>query len=437
MTEVCYVVTPFGLKTDLSGALIDFDALYLEVLKPTISDAGYTPVRGDEELTGGTVYRAIMERVILSPLAVFDVTTANPNVLYELGIRHMARRSGTVVLFAAGERMPYDLAHLQVIMYRISQGKPENPAELRATLAKRLMEAHRESADSPIHQMFDGVNVEITHKAKVVRAENQTADQRRQLTEAKLHGLSALMEFETSLGDLADVDSSLLTDLFTSYRANSGWKQMIDLARRMPSEVAATVMIQEQLALALNRVHRGEEAEKILIDLLQTRGPSGETYGILGRIYKDRWEKAQTSGQRFLASALLDKAIDTYVKGFEADWRDPYPGLNAVTLMELRDPPDPRRLELLPVLTFAVRRRIAARPDYWEYATLLELAVLAKDADMAWAALPNVLTSMRAKWEVETTLRNVRILEQALAKRGEEAPPWLETIIEALQSAAA
>ena len=61
---------------------------------------------------------------------------------------------------------------------------------------------------------------------------------------------------------------------------------------------------------------------------------------------------------------MIEKAIGAYLSGFEADWRDAYPGINAVTLMELRDPPDPRRLEILPVVRYAVTRRIAtSRPD--------------------------------------------------------------------------
>ena len=56
-------------------------------------------------------------------------------------------------------------------------------------------------------------------------------------------------------------------------------------------------MIQEQLGLALNRAGCGDEAEEVLLGLLERRGPSSETYGILGRVYKDRWETALSQGQ--------------------------------------------------------------------------------------------------------------------------------------------
>lgn len=87
---------------------------------------------------------------------------------------------------------------------------------------------------------------------------------------------------------------------------------MIDLVPKMSPPLAARVMMQEQLALALNRVGRGEEAEKILLDLTAKRGPSSETYGILGRVYKDRWEAAANNGYTMLAKGLLKKAIDAY-----------------------------------------------------------------------------------------------------------------------------
>ena len=73
---------------------------------------------------------------------------------------------------------------------------------------------------------------------------------------------------------------------------------------------------------------------------------------------------------KFFARGLLEKAVKAYLKGFEADWRDAYPGINTVTLMKLKDPPDPRREALIPVVSYAVERRIAARKsDYWNNAT--------------------------------------------------------------------
>jgi hypothetical protein len=169
-----------------------------------------------------------------------------------------------------------------------------------------------------------------------------------------------------------------------------------------------------------------------LLALIEQRGPSSETYGILGRVYKDRWEAAAKAGDSMLARGLLDKAIGAYLKGFEADWRDAYPGVNAVTLMELKEPPDPRRAALVPVVRYAVERRIAAgKPDYWDHATLLELAVLGRDEPGAAAALAYALASVREPWEPETTARNLRLIREARGRRNERVP-WASNAEDAL-----
>jgi hypothetical protein len=182
----------------------------------------------------------------------------------------------------------------------------------------------------------------------------------------------------------------------------------------------------------LNRSGQSERAERILVALIQQRGPSSETCGILGRVYKDLWDAALKRQDTLLARGMLEKAIAAYLKGFETDWRDAYPGINAVTLMELRDPPDPRRAEILPVVTYSVKRRIASgKPDYWDHATLLELAVLAKDEQSAGSAAAEALAAVRERWEPETTARNLRLIREARERRKEEVP-WARQIEEAL-----
>jgi len=72
------------------------------------------------------------------------------------------------------------------------------------------------------------------------------------------------------------------------------------------------------------------------------------------------------------------------------------------------------------VVRYAVERRIeSGRPDYWDHATRLELAVLARDERGAGAALGDALAHMRESWEGETTARNLRLIREARESRGE------------------
>ena len=236
-----------------------------------------------------------------------------------------------------------------------------------------------------------------------------------------------------SCSPIASCESGVVIDLFLSYRAVKAWQEMIDLVGIMAPPLAKTVMVQEQLGLALNRAGQGVEAERVLKELIVQRGPSSETYGLLGRVYKDRWEAALLAGKTFEAQGLLNQAIDAYVKGFEADWRDAYPGINAVTLMELKEPPDPRRESLIPVVAYAVERRVAAgEADYWDHATRLELAVLGKKEQQAMDAASAALAVLRESWEAETTARNLRLIQEARQKRNETVP-WADEILKELE----
>src|SRR6266699_2028434 len=116
---LCFVLMPFGKKTDAAGLTIDFDAVYDDVIKLAIGDAGLEPLRADEEMTGGIIHKPMYERLILCPFAVADLTTANANVFYELGVRHAARQASTVLLFAEGAQLPFDVSFLRALPYKL------------------------------------------------------------------------------------------------------------------------------------------------------------------------------------------------------------------------------------------------------------------------------------------------------------------------------
>ncbi|HVR97003.1 MAG TPA: TRAFs-binding domain-containing protein [Thermoanaerobaculia bacterium] len=429
--DLCFVLMPFGKKPDVSGKIIDFDAVYRDLIAPAIRDAGLDPIRADEEMTGGIIHKPMFERLIFCKFAVADLTTANANVFYELGVRHSVRPWSTILTFAqGGGQLPFDVAPLRAMPYKLTpEGTPDDLKTTKEAVAKRLVEARelarKEPAkDSPIYQLVEDYP-DIDHtKTDVFRDRVQySEEQKKKLAAARKQGGDALRAAEQEMGDLGSVESGVLVDLFLSYRAVKAWDDMIGLVERMPKELAGTVMLQEQLGLALNRAGRGDEAEQVLQSLIERRGPSSETYGILGRVYKDRWEAAAKAGKSMQARGLLDKAIDAYLKGFEADWRDAYPGINAVTLLEIKNPSDPRLQEIFPVVSYAVERKIAAgKPDYWDYATRLELAVLDKDEQKGAPALSDALADVREIWEPETTVRNLRLIREARERRGEDVP---------------
>jgi hypothetical protein len=84
------------------------------------------------------------------------------------------------------------------------------------------------------------------------------------------------------------------------------------------------------------------------------------------------------------------------------------------------------------VVRYAVERKVAkGKPDYWDYATLLELSVLANDEKGARKILPKASACVRETWEPETTARNLRLIRESRERQGTQ-PGWATDIEQAL-----
>src|SRR5690242_10235527 len=155
---LCFVLMPFGKKPTVAGATVDFDAVYHDLIAPAVDAAGLQAIRADEEMSGGIIHKPMFERLILCEYAIADLTTANANVFYELGLRHAVRPASTMLLFAKDTgQIPFDLAPLRAMSYEITaDGKPSNPVTAIAALTERLNQAREQVADSPVYQLVDG-----------------------------------------------------------------------------------------------------------------------------------------------------------------------------------------------------------------------------------------------------------------------------------------
>ncbi|HYH82560.1 MAG TPA: TRAFs-binding domain-containing protein [Longimicrobium sp.] len=424
---LCFVLMPFGTKKDPAGGPdIDFNRIYKSAIQPAIEDAGLEPIRADEERAGGIIHKAMFERLLLCDYAVADLTTANANVFYELGVRHAARPATTLAIFSNRHEPPFDVKLLRALPYALGDHNAfdtDQVGALRTSLAKRLAELREIAlkdaiADSPIFQLLkdEYSPPDIARlKTDVFRDRVRLAEGvKRELAAARRGGEADVEAVERTLGSLDGAEVGVLIDLFLSYRAVRAWGKMVGLYERLSAAIRRVVMVREQLGFALNRLGRRDEAIEVLEAVITEKGPSSETLGILGRVYKDRWMEAARSGNEPLATGFLDRAIDTYLRGFDADLRDSYPGVNALLLLKIKGDERSTKLisQYLPVVKFAVSQRLrTAKADYWDHATLLELAILEGDEAAARKHLSDALAAVREPWELLTTAANLELLQ--------------------------
>jgi hypothetical protein len=79
-------------------------------------------VRCDEIEESGVVHKLMLEKIYQADAAVVDITTLNPNVFYELGVRHSLADCVTVIIKREGTNIPFNIRPMKAIEYN-----PESP----------------------------------------------------------------------------------------------------------------------------------------------------------------------------------------------------------------------------------------------------------------------------------------------------------------------
>jgi hypothetical protein len=452
--SICFVAMPYGKRTDLAtGNEIDFDKIYELAIKPAIEEAGLEPLRGDEELTGGIIHTTMFARLLLSEYVVADLTLSNPNVFYELGIRHAVKPFTTVPIYAKIHPLPFDVDMVRAIGYNLKNGilskeaslSQEAAENLKSEIMKRIQQAINgpQANDSPLFELipeFPAIELpyEVTYSFRERishEKEFQEHLEKIKLNPSNQERCMALLKIQQELGDLKKIQASILLDLMLSFRSVNAWNEMTDLCEAFPGYLKNNVFVRQQWAFSLNRRNKPGDRDKaisLLTEIMTEYGPDPETLGILGRIHKDRYREAKEK-RSIKALAALDESISNYIKGFESDPRDYYPGINAITLLIKKGDEEALKKaeELAPLVSFAVARRGGVSSNnYWDLATVLELNCVSSDWVSAVNVLPKVLDKAKESWVLKSTLENLMMLKQARVIQGHDTEKLQEMINE-------
>ena len=407
---IIFVIMPYGVRTDLAtGVTINFDQIYTELLIPAAAKAGLKIVRSDRDAAGGMIHATMFEKVILADIVIADISFPNPNVYYELGLRHSTRSFTTITIGLDGTVFPFDLKPLKHILYVFENNEIKNKEKIIVSLVERLLLAvnSKETTDSPIFQTIANYPGLDLHKDVIESFRDRTHNDSPHESFEAIR--SAVKSSNIEMLDSITLDGSthpeLLFDLVIAYRDLKQYDTMLGIIDNYPF-IQSSNTGKELLAFGLNK--RGNEgdrerAEVILKTLIEKEGGTSERCSLLGSVYKSQHKQALKSGKSNTAQMYLDLTIQSYKEGFLADPRDPYPGINyAVLLHANRDFNE--LYQITPVIAFALLRRGGLESkDYFDIATHITLYILIGDKEMAIKAAKQARRQASARWMLETT----------------------------------
>lgn len=150
----CFVIMPFGEKTDVEGRTVDFDHIYEHIIAGAIRKAGLEAKRSIDEEESGFIHRKMIEHIRDAPVAVVDLSLLNANVFYELGVRHTLREFVTVLIRRRGTSIPFNIQGLNIIEYDESSKK--NVAQAKKKITSFIINGQRSRKnDSLVHEVID------------------------------------------------------------------------------------------------------------------------------------------------------------------------------------------------------------------------------------------------------------------------------------------
>lgn len=116
--KVCFVVMGFGKKPDYeTGRVLDLDATYEAIIQPAVEANNMTCIRADEITHSGIIDAPMYQLLLQADLVVADISTGNPNAVYELGVRHALRPNSTIIMKESEGRLHFDLNHINTFQY--------------------------------------------------------------------------------------------------------------------------------------------------------------------------------------------------------------------------------------------------------------------------------------------------------------------------------
>ncbi len=155
--QTCFVISPIG-EPD-SEVRKNADQVLKHIIQPVVEGLGYEAVRADSVSDPGLISKSILRHILEDELLVADLSGHNPNVFYELAVRH-ATGKPVVQIISAEDRIPFDVSDIRTIQYTLDlDGVDQAKAKLKSYIDSLEGGA---KADTPISDVLRLLNIKTT-----------------------------------------------------------------------------------------------------------------------------------------------------------------------------------------------------------------------------------------------------------------------------------
>lgn len=457
---------PFGSKPGSDGQLIDFNRVYAEYIRPALEAVGLEAFRADQEQRAGDIRADMFQELLFADLVVADLTVDNPNVWYELGVRHALRARGVVLVCGGRVTTAFDLYTDRKLRYGLKDGAPD-PATIEddkrrlTEMVKATMVSWRGRKLSPVYHLMPNLQ-EPDWKSLRIGDVREFWDQH--------DAWEGRIELARKAGRVGDLLVLADEAPVAAFRAEAWTKAGVALRQAERFDFALEQLERgleiepdhlrglrekgtclQRLALTGAAGHSLDRARAHYRSVLERYPQDPETWALLGRVDKDAWTAAwrqpgQTQDQMREEAAyedsLLRAAIESYARGYCTSPGHYYSGINALTLMHLHRhlTGDARYDREMVAMAGAVRFAAECEPDerqwFWSKATLGDLEVLVGTPDTVKAAYKEAIARNEKDWFALNSSRAQLQLLADLGFRPETVAAGIATFERALQKLA-
>lgn len=446
-----FVAMPYGTKEG-----IDFNRVYYEYIKPSLESAGFEVFRADEERRAGNIRADMFQELLLVDLVVVDLSIDNPNVWYELGVRHALRARGVIQLQCKRDHLPFDVYVDRTLRYRVRDGGPdpdslEQDKQALAAFATETMTAWQGRKISPVYHLLRYLKEPDWKSLRVDDArefweENEAWARRIELARkgSRPGNILVLAEEASSRVLRLEAYRTAAKALLSLGQFTLALDQCEHALAIDPTDLES----RRQKGILLGRLNEHDAAKQWLEAVVQDNPDDAESWAVLGRVEKDAWIEAwrkpgKTSEEMRRDAAdeesRLREAIEPYATGFRKDPSHYYSGINAVTLLHLLwhlTRPEGKAEERKAMeggIRWAVQCALARDPkDYWARVTLGDLEVLVSGEKVVEGAYKAAVAVADKDWFKLDSSRQQLLLLKDLRFRPAEVEAALKIFDHAL-----